>query len=188
MAIEGKDEIYSGRIRLGMVGGGSGAFIGGVHRMVSRLDDHYTFVAGALSSTPEKALASGRELGLDPERTYGSYEEMAEKEAAREDGIEAVAIVTPNHMHFGPAKAFLEKGIHVICDKPVTSNLEDAKALKEIVREVSVPIVANKLTICAISGAIFFKNFEFSNSVSFFLRDENTFSPGKTFIIFGIVT
>ncbi|TNB48813.1 Gfo/Idh/MocA family oxidoreductase [Martelella lutilitoris] len=132
MAIEGKDEIYSGRIRLGMVGGGSGAFIGGVHRMVSRLDDHYTFVAGALSSTPEKALASGKELGLDPERIYGSYEEMAEKEAAREDGIEAVAIVTPNHMHFGPAKAFLEKGIHVICDKPVTSSLAEAKALKEI--------------------------------------------------------
>ncbi|MBB4121017.1 Gfo/Idh/MocA family protein [Martelella radicis] len=132
MAIEGKDDIYSGRIRLGMVGGGSGAFIGGVHRMVSRLDDHYTFVAGALSSTPEKALASGKELGLDPERTYGSYEEMAEKEAAREDGIEAVAIVTPNHMHFGPAKAFLEKGIHVICDKPVTSSLEEAKALKAI--------------------------------------------------------
>ena len=132
MAIEGKDEKYSGRIRLGMVGGGSGAFIGGVHRMAARLDDHYTFVAGALSSTPEKALASGKELGLDPERTYGSYEEMAEKEAAREDGIEAVAIVTPNHMHFGPAKAFLEKGIHVICDKPVTSNLEDAKALKAI--------------------------------------------------------
>lgn len=132
MAIEGKDEKYSGRIRLGMVGGGSGAFIGGVHRIAARLDDHYTLVAGALSSTPEKALASGKELGLDPERTYGSYEEMAEKEAAREDGIEAVAIVTPNHMHFGPAKAFLEKGIHVICDKPVTSNLEDAKALKEI--------------------------------------------------------
>ncbi|MEO2038795.1 MAG: Gfo/Idh/MocA family oxidoreductase, partial [Martelella sp.] len=132
MAIEGKDEKYSGRIRLGMVGGGSGAFIGGVHRIAARLDDHYTLVAGALSSTPEKALASGKELGLDPERTYGSYEEMAEKEAAREDGIEAVAIVTPNHMHFGPAKAFLEKGIHVICDKPVTSNLEDAKALKAI--------------------------------------------------------
>ncbi len=132
MAIEGKDEKYSGRIRLGMVGGGSGAFIGGVHRMASRLDDHYTFVAGALSSTPEKALASGKELGLDPERTYGSYAEMAEKEAAREDGIEAVAIVTPNHMHFGPAKAFLEKGIHVICDKPVTASLEEAKALKAI--------------------------------------------------------
>lgn len=132
MAIEGKDEKYSGRIRLGMVGGGSGAFIGGVHRIAARLDDHFIFTAGALSSTPEKAIASGKELGLDPERTYGSYEEMAEKEAARADGIEAVAIVTPNHMHFGPAKAFLEKGIHVICDKPVTSNLADAKALKEI--------------------------------------------------------
>jgi predicted dehydrogenase len=112
------------KIRLGMVGGGQGAFIGAVHRMAARLDDHYDLVAGALSSTPEK--------GLDPLRCYGSFEEMAEKEAAREDGIEAVSIVTPNHVHFAAAKAFLERGIHVICDKPLTSNLEDAKALKAV--------------------------------------------------------
>lgn len=132
MTIEGRHETHDSHIRLGMVGGGSGAFIGGVHRIAARLDDHYRLVAGALSSTPEKALASGQELGLDPDRTYGSWEEMAEKEAAREDGIEAVAIVTPNHMHFPPAKAFLEKGIHVICDKPMTATLEEAKALKTI--------------------------------------------------------
>ncbi|WP_377296712.1 Gfo/Idh/MocA family protein [Rhizobium sp. SGZ-381] len=133
MAIEAsKTEQRAAKIRLGMVGGGQGAFIGAVHRMAARLDDHYDLVAGALSSTPEKSLASGRDLGLDPQRCYGSFAEMAEKEAAREDGIEAVSIVTPNHVHFAAAKAFLERGIHVICDKPLTSNLEDAKALKDV--------------------------------------------------------
>jgi predicted dehydrogenase len=132
MAIEGKTEARTQKIRLGMVGGGSGAFIGGVHRMAARLDDHFELVAGALSSTAEKSLASGRELGLDPDRCYGSFEEMAEKEAARADGIEAVSIVTPNHVHYPAAKAFLERGIHVICDKPLTSNLEDAKRLKAV--------------------------------------------------------
>jgi Predicted dehydrogenases and related proteins len=133
MAIEGKDEQTGGRrIRLGMVGGGQGAFIGGVHRMAARLDDHFELVAGALSSTAEKSKASGRDLGLDPERCYGSFEEMAEKEAARPDGIEAVSIVTPNHVHYPAAKAFLERGIHVICDKPLTSNLDDAKKLKDV--------------------------------------------------------
>ncbi|BCH55491.1 gfo/Idh/MocA family oxidoreductase [Agrobacterium vitis] len=133
MTIEAsKSEQRASKIRLGMVGGGQGAFIGAVHRMAARLDDHYDLVAGALSSTPEKSLASGRDLGLDPTRCYGSFEEMAQKEAARPDGIEAVSIVTPNHMHYPAAKAFLERGIHVICDKPLTSNLEDAKKLKEV--------------------------------------------------------
>ncbi|MGN7294080.1 Gfo/Idh/MocA family protein [Rhizobium sp. SAFR-030] len=133
MTIEAsKTEQRAAKIRLGMVGGGQGAFIGAVHRMAARLDDHYDLVAGALSSTPDKSLASGRELGLDPARCYGSFEAMAEKEAARADGIEAVSIVTPNHVHFAAAKAFLERGIHVICDKPLTSNLDDAKKLKEV--------------------------------------------------------
>ncbi|MGE6739350.1 Gfo/Idh/MocA family protein [Allorhizobium pseudoryzae] len=133
MTIEAsKSEQKSARIRLGMVGGGQGAFIGAVHRMAARLDDHYDLVAGALSSTPEKSMASGRDLGLDPARCYGSFEEMAEKEALRPDGIEAISIVTPNHVHFAAAKAFLERGIHVICDKPLTSNLEDAKKLKAV--------------------------------------------------------
>lgn len=133
MTIEAsKSEQRAAKIRLGMVGGGQGAFIGAVHRMAARLDDHYDLVAGALSSTPEKAMASGRDLGLDPERCYASFEEMAEKEAARADGIEAVSIVTPNHVHFAAAKAFLERGIHVICDKPLTSNLEDARKLKAV--------------------------------------------------------
>ena len=133
MAIEAsKTGERTPKIRLGMVGGGAGAFIGAVHRMAARIDDHFDLVAGALSSTAEKSLASGRELGLDPSRCYGSFEEMAAKEAARPDGIEAVSIVTPNHVHYPAAKAFLERGIHVICDKPLTSSLEDAKKLKAV--------------------------------------------------------
>ena len=120
------------RIRLGMVGGGTGAFIGYVHRIAARLDGDYELVAGALSSRPDVARESGRNLGLADDRIYTNYEEMAAKEAARKDGIEAVSIVTPNHMHFGPAKAFLEAGIHVICDKPLTSTLEDARALAAV--------------------------------------------------------
>ena len=122
----------SKRIRLGMVGGGTGAFIGCVHRIASRLDGDYELVAGALSSRPATARESGRNLGLAPDRIYTDYEVMARKEAARPDGIQAVSIVTPNHMHFGPARAFLEAGIHVICDKPLTSSIEDARALKAI--------------------------------------------------------
>ncbi|MFB9953286.1 Gfo/Idh/MocA family protein, partial [Rhizobium puerariae] len=136
MTIEGKDgEERSARIRLGMVGGGAGAFIGAVHRMAARLDDQFDLVAGALSSTPEKAAASGRELGLDPSRTYGSYREMAIREARLKDGVEAVSIVTPNHVHYDAAKEFLKRGIHVICDKPLTSNLADAKKLKALADE-----------------------------------------------------
>ncbi|PCI86143.1 MAG: oxidoreductase [Hyphomicrobiales bacterium] len=113
-------------IRLGMVGGGQGAFIGAVHRIAMRIDGQFNLVAGALSSTPEKALASALELGIDAKRSYGSYDEMATAEAARDDGIEVVAIVTPNHMHAGPAIAFLKAGIHVICDKPLSNTLEDS--------------------------------------------------------------
>jgi predicted dehydrogenase len=120
------------RIRLGMVGGGTGAFIGYVHRVASRLDGDYELVSGALSSHPDVAKESGKNLGLADDRIYTSYEEMARAESSRKDGIEAVSIVTPNNVHFGPAKAFLEAGIHVICDKPLTSTLEDARALAAI--------------------------------------------------------
>ncbi|TQV78456.1 Gfo/Idh/MocA family protein [Denitrobaculum tricleocarpae] len=124
-----------GPIRLGMVGGGRDAFIGGVHRIAARLDGHYELVAGALSGNPKKARASGVDLGLDPDRCYGTYSEMVGGETARPDGIEAVAIVTPNHMHFPPAKAFLEAGIHVICDKPLTLTLAEAKKLAAVVEK-----------------------------------------------------
>jgi predicted dehydrogenase len=132
MAIEGRDQSEVKRIRLGMVGGGEGAFIGAVHRIAARLDDHYTLVAGALSASPDKARRSGLALGLDPERIYDSYDDMARLEASRSDGIEAVSIVTPNHMHAPVATAFLKAGVHVICDKPLTSTLEDALTLAKL--------------------------------------------------------
>ncbi|WP_439118055.1 Gfo/Idh/MocA family protein [Nereida ignava] len=116
-------------IKLGMVGGGSGAFIGAVHRIASRIDGEFNLVAGALSSTPEKARTSGEELGLAPDRSYDSFVEMAKSEARLKDGIEAVAIVTPNHMHYPAAREFLERGIHVICDKPLTATVSDANKM-----------------------------------------------------------
>jgi predicted dehydrogenase len=133
MAIEGRsDAAASGRLRLGMVGGGKGAFIGAVHRLAARMDDQYEFVAGALSSEPGRSRASGRELGLARDRIYTDYREMAQKEAAREDGIDAVSIVTPNHVHIPAAMAFVEAGIHVICDKPLAHNLKEALALQKL--------------------------------------------------------
>jgi predicted dehydrogenase len=135
MAIEGTTATFEPRIKLGMVGGGSGAFIGAVHRIAARIDDKYELVAGALSSTPEKSRQSGAELGLDPSRTYDDFKSMAIREAKLKNGIEAVAIVTPNHMHYPAAKEFLRRGIHVICDKPLTSNLADAKKLLKIAEE-----------------------------------------------------
>jgi predicted dehydrogenase len=118
-----------------MVGGGEGAFIGAVHRIAARLDDHYEFVAGALSATPKKAQQSGRALGLAEDRIYSDYAVMAQAEASRPDGIEVVAIVTPNHLHAPVAEAFLKAGIHVICDKPVTTTSRDAKKLLALVKK-----------------------------------------------------
>ena len=135
MAITGTSETRKARIRLGMVGGGQGAFIGAVHRMAARLDDHFELVAGALSANPDKAKASAADLGLDPKRSYDSFKDMASREARRKDGIEAVSIVTPNHVHYEAAREFLKRGIHVICDKPVTSTLADAKKLLKAARE-----------------------------------------------------
>jgi predicted dehydrogenase len=118
-----------GRLRVGMVGGGRNAFIGAVHRMATRLDDAIVLTAGALSADTENARLSGAELGLNPDRAYSDYREMARREAAREDGIEAVIIVTPNHLHHPVAKAFLEAGIDVICDKPLSTTREEARDL-----------------------------------------------------------
>lgn len=122
-------EAQKQRIRLGMVGGGRDAFIGGVHRIASRIDDEYELVAGCFSSTPEKSHASGRDLGLDPSRVYDNFEEMAKREACLDNGITAVAVVTPNHMHYPVAREFLKRGIHVICDKPLTASLNEAKRM-----------------------------------------------------------
>jgi predicted dehydrogenase len=117
------------RLRLGMVGGGQGAFIGAVHRIAARLDDRYDLVAGALSSNPDRARASAADLHIDPARAYANFAEMAQAEAARPDGIDVVSIVTPNHLHWQAAEAFLAAGIHVICDKPATRTLAECESL-----------------------------------------------------------
>ena len=122
------------KLKLGMVGGGQGAFIGSVHRIASRIDDHYELVAGSLASNPEVAHASAKELGIAEDRSYSTFLEMAEKESNLENGIDVVAIVTPNNLHYPIAEAFLKKGIHVICDKPLTHNLEDAEKFFECVK------------------------------------------------------
>jgi predicted dehydrogenase len=123
------------KLRFGMVGGGRGAFIGAVHRLAAQMDGAAELVAGAFSSDPGRSQASGRDLLLDPARVYGSYAAMAAAEAAlpADRRLDFVVIVTPNHAHFPPAKLFLERGFNVVCDKPVTYNLAEAKALKAIV-------------------------------------------------------
>jgi predicted dehydrogenase len=141
MTIEAKAAARPARIRLGMVGGGRGAFIGAVHRIAARLDDHFELVAGCFSATPEKSRASGGDLGLDPTRVYDDFAAMARREARLAKGIEAVAIVTPNHMHAPVARAFLDRGIHVICDKPLTAGLPEARALARRAREASAIFV-----------------------------------------------
>ena len=126
------------RIRLGMVGGGHGAFIGAVHRIAARLDDRYELVAGALSSKPDVARASAEELFIAPDRSYDSFDAMAKQEAARDDGIDVCAIVTPNHLHFPAAMAMLDAGIHVICDKPLCLTVEEAETLAAKVKETGL--------------------------------------------------
>lgn len=123
------------KLKLGMVGGGLGAFIGGVHRIAARIDGEWELVAGAFSSDAERSRASGAELGVAPDRVYDSFAEMAEAEAVHPDGIDAVAIVTPNYMHAEPVIAFLKAGIHVICDKPLATTIQDAEAIAMAVEE-----------------------------------------------------
>lgn len=123
------------RLRLGMVGGGQGAFIGAVHRLAARMDDHYELLAAALSADPANARSSALALGLDPARAYEDYARMAQAEAARSDGIEVVAITTPNHLHAPVARAFLEAGIHVICDKPLALTLAEGEELARLARQ-----------------------------------------------------
>ncbi|HEY6642702.1 MAG TPA: Gfo/Idh/MocA family oxidoreductase [Povalibacter sp.] len=117
------------RLRLGMIGGGRGAFIGAVHRMASRLDDRYELVAGAFSSDAQRSRDSGADLHLASDRCYATLEEMVSRERQRADRVDAIAIVTPNHLHYRAAKLCLDAGFHVICDKPLTTTLEDAEDL-----------------------------------------------------------
>lgn len=128
------------KIRMGMVGGGRGAFIGAIHRIAAAIDSEIELVCGAFSSTPEKSIASGNDLMLPSDRCYGSFEEMIAKEKLRDenDKMDVVSIVTPNHMHFAPAKMALENGFHVICDKPVSFSLEEALELEKIIQKTGL--------------------------------------------------
>ncbi|MEW4924020.1 Gfo/Idh/MocA family oxidoreductase [Algibacter sp. 2305UL17-15] len=127
----------SRKLRMGMVGGGTGSFIGDVHRRAAAIDGMIELVCGAFSSTAEKSIASGITLNLEESRCYGTFEEMIQKEKELPEAIrmDFVAIVTPNHMHFPPAKMALENGFHVVCDKPVALTLEEAEALQNIVEK-----------------------------------------------------
>lgn len=120
------------RVRIGMVGGGPGAGIAESHRIGIRMDGRFDLVAGVFSRDPEKSAATARRLAIDPARAYTDFEEMAEREAERNDGIEAVSVVTPNSSHYAVSRAFLDRGIHVVCDKPLTDNLDDALALHRL--------------------------------------------------------
>ena len=126
------------KIRIGMVGGGKDAFIGGVHRIALRLDGYYELIAGSFSSNFDNSKETGKSLGLAEDRIYETYQEMAEKESARSDSIDVVSIVTPNHLHVPIAKIFADKGIHVICDKPLALSSEEAIDLKNIVENKKI--------------------------------------------------
>lgn len=128
------------KLRMGMVGGGIGAFIGAVHRMAAALDNESELVCGAFSSDPAKSKASGKMLKLPPGRAYGSYTEMIAEEKMLPEGerMDFVSIVTPNHLHFAPAALALKNGFHVICDKPMTFNLDEARKLEHIVKKTGL--------------------------------------------------
>src|SRR5690606_17512367 len=130
----------SRKLRMGMVGGSLDAFIGGVHRIAAALDGQIELVAGAFSSNPEKSKSTGKALYLNENRVYGSYEEMIrkEKELPEDERIDFISIVTPNHLHYGPAKLALENGFHVICDKPMTISVEQAEDLQRLVKETGL--------------------------------------------------
>lgn len=128
------------KVRMGMVGGGKDSFIGAVHRMAAALDGEIELVCGALSHSAEKSRLSGKELYLDEDRIYDSYERLFEREKSlpEDKRMDFVSIVTPNHMHYPVAKLALESGFHVMCDKPVTFNLSEAKELEALVKETGL--------------------------------------------------
>ena len=130
-------ESWNRKLRMGMVGGGQGAFIGGVHRVAATLDQQIEVVAGCFSRDPENTRITGAELYLDPDRCYSSYAEMAAAEATlpENERIDFVSIVTPNISHFEIAKTFLDAGFHVVCDKPMTYSLDEAEALVQLVED-----------------------------------------------------
>lgn len=130
--------IIGRRLRLGVIGGGPGSFIGGVHRMAARIDDQFDLVAGVLSSDPQKSIDKGLELGLEKERAYSSVKDMINIEKNRDDGVDVIAIMTPNDSHFEYAMMALDNGFHVICDKPMTNTLENAILLDKKVKDTGL--------------------------------------------------
>ena len=131
-------EMFGRRLRLAVIGGGSGSFIGAMHRQAARLDDRYEIVTGILSSDLEKSKRDALDIGLSPDRLYSSVQEMLDKESAREDGADVVAIMTPNDSHFEYAMSALEHGFDVICDKPMTNTLEEAETLHKKVQDTGL--------------------------------------------------
>jgi len=123
------------RLRLAVIGGGPGSFIGAMHRQAARLDNRYELVAGVLSSNPERAKKAGLEIGLAPERAYSNVQEMLDTEASRNDGADVIAIMTPNDSHYEFSVAALERGFDVICDKPMTNTLQNAEQLHRKVKD-----------------------------------------------------
>ncbi|MDX1524087.1 MAG: Gfo/Idh/MocA family oxidoreductase, partial [Anaerolineae bacterium] len=137
MALNPVISLLGRRLRLAVIGGGPGSFIGAMHRQAARLDDRYELVAGVLSSNPARAKKAGADLGLPADRNYGIALDLLDGEAARDDGADVFAIMTPNDSHFEYATAALERGFDVICDKPMTNTLEEAEALHQSVQESS---------------------------------------------------
>lgn len=131
-------EMLGRRLRLGVVGGGATSFVGEVHRRAARLDNRFEVAASALSSSPERGREQGVQAGIAADRAYGSLEEMLDREGSRVDGIDAVAIMTPNHLHYPQCKAVLARGLHIICDKPMTTSLADGIDLVTRVRDAGV--------------------------------------------------
>lgn len=130
----------SNKLRLGMIGGGEGAFIGAVHRIAAQLDNQYELVCGAFSSNPDRSKASGASLGLPAHRVYNSYHELFEREnqLPESERVQVISIVTPNHVHFEPTKLALQHGFHVVLDKPMTFSLAEAQELKSVVRDTGI--------------------------------------------------
>jgi predicted dehydrogenase len=138
MALNPVIDLLGRRLRLAVIGGGPGSFIGAMHRQSARLDDRYEIVTGILSSDPARSKQSAKELGFTSDRQYANVTEMLEAEVARQDGIDAVAIMTPNDSHYDYSVAALERGIDVICDKPMTNTIEEAESLDKKVQETGL--------------------------------------------------
>ena len=126
------------KIRIGFVGGGPNSFIGYTHRLSARFDNRFDFVAGVFSSNKKKSIEFGQSLGIKKDRCYKNYKEMAEKEAKRNDGVEALGIMTPSGDHYAIAREFIKRKVHIICDKPLTSNIKDAENLKKLILKHNV--------------------------------------------------